>query len=126
MFSSLPAYRMYARHVHNLSVHHMDLSLMQNESRPPIMLYDVAGAQFEHVSVQAAAGTPVFAVNKVTDFSVEKCTGLPEAHRDTVDEESLSGGKGVALPGSTYKPASPVENLPASSNTPIAPARPPR
>ena len=126
MFGSLPAYGMYARHVRNLSVHHIDLSLMQMESRPPIMLYDVARAQFEHVSVQAAAGTPVFALNKVTDFSVEKCSGLPDTQRDAVDEASLSGGKGVPLPGSTYKPASPVENLPANSNTPIAPARPPQ
>jgi len=125
MFGSLPAYGMYARHVRNLSVHHMDLSLMQNESRPPITLYDVAGAHFEHVSVQAGAGTAVFALNKVTDFSVEKCTGLPDTQRDAIDEASLSGGK-VPLPGSTYKPASPAENLPASSNTPIAPARPQR
>ena len=126
MFGSLQAYGIYARHVRNLSVHHMDLSLMQNESRPPIMMYDIAGAQFEHVSVQAAAEVPVFVLNTVTDFSVEKCVGLPDTQRDSVDQESISGGKRVPLPGSTYKPAAPAEKLPASSNTPIAPARSPR
>ena len=125
MFGSLPAYGMYARHVRNLSVHHMDLSLMQNDTRPPIMMYDVAGAQFEHVSVQAAAGTALFALNKVTDLSIEKCAGLPDTHLDAVEQEMLNGGKGVPAPGSTYKPASPAENLPANSNTAI-PARPPR
>jgi polygalacturonase len=126
MFGSLPAYGMYARHVRNLSVHHMDLSLMQNESRPPIMMYDIDGAQFEHVTVQASAEVPVFVLNKVTDFSVEKCAGLPDTHRDSVDKESLAGAKGVPLPGSTYKAAAPAENLPPSSNTPIAPGRPAR
>jgi hypothetical protein len=103
----------------------MDLSLMQNDTRPPIMMYDVAGAQFEHVSVQAAAGTALFALNKVTDLSIEKCAGLPDTHLDAVEQEMLNGGKGVPAPGSTYKPASPAENLPAGSNTAI-PARPPR
>jgi hypothetical protein len=126
MFGSLPGYGLYARHVRNLSVHHMDLSLMQNDSRPPIMMYDVADAQYEHISVQAAVGTPIFVLNKVSNFSVEKCAGMPDTHRDSVDSESIAGGKETPAPGSTYRPATPAENLPASSNTPIAPARPPR
>ena len=124
MFGSLPAYGIYARHVRGLSVDHMDLSLMQNDARPPIMMFDVAGARYEHVNIQAAAGTPLFVLNKVTDFSVEKCVGLPDTQRDAVEKESLIGGRAVPAPGSTYKPASPAENLPAGSNTPIPPGRP--
>jgi polygalacturonase len=124
MFGSLPAYGMYLRHVRGLSMDHVDLSLMRNDTRPPLMLYDVAGAQFEHMRVQAASGVPVFRLSKVSNFSVEQFVGLPDTRRDGVDQESIAG-TGVPIPGSTFTPAVPSETLPASSNTPITPARPP-
>jgi hypothetical protein len=103
---------------------HVDLSLMHNDTRPPFMLYDVAGAQIEHIRAQAAAGVPLFMLNKVTDFSIEKAAGLPDTRRDKVDQESIAGTN-VPVPGSTFTNAVPAENLPASANTPIAPARAP-
>jgi polygalacturonase len=123
MFGSLPAYGMYVRHARGVSMDHLDLSLTRSDSRPPLMLYDVAGAQFEHMRVQAAAGVPLFMLNKVTNFSTEKIAGLPDMRRDLVEQESISG-TGVPVPGSTFSPAAPAGNLPATSNTPIAPARP--
>jgi hypothetical protein len=120
MFGSLSAYGMYLRHARRVSMDHVDLSLMRNDPRPPVMMFHVAGAQFEHVRAQVAAGVPVFVLNKVSDFSLEKVTGVADMHRDTVDQESISAAAAPA-PGSTYTPAAPAENLPASSNTPIAP-----
>jgi len=49
---------MYVRHARGVSMDHVDLSLMKADPRPPILMYDVAGAQFEHITVQAAAGVP--------------------------------------------------------------------
>ncbi len=121
MFGNLPAYGLYLRHVRDLSMDHVDLSLTKSEYRPPIMMYDVTGAHFEHMRVQAAAGVPVFMLNKVTDFSTEKFTGLADLHRDKVDHESIFG-TGLPAPGSTYKVAAPAENVPESANIPIRPS----
>jgi polygalacturonase len=121
MFGALPAYGMYVRHARRVAMDHVDLSLMQADSRPPFLLYDVAGAQFEHVRVQAAPGVPVFRLNQVTDFSAGGVSGVADLHRDKVNQEDIAGS-GVPVPGSTYTRAAPAENLPASSNTPIVTA----
>ncbi len=118
MFGSLPAYGMYIRHVHGISMDHVDLSLMKNDTRPPIMIYEAAGAQFEHMRAQAAPNVPLFVLNQVTDFSTEKFFGLPDTRRDRVEKESING-TGVPAPGSTYVPATPAENVPPAANTPI-------
>jgi hypothetical protein len=121
MFGNLPAYGFYLRHVRDVSLDHVDLSLTREEYRPPILLHDVAGARFEHMRVQAAAGVPVFMLSRVTDFATEKFTGLAELRRDQVDRESISGA-GLPAPGSTYQPAAPAENVPESALIPIRPS----
>ncbi len=118
MFGSLPAYGLYLRHVRRVAVRQVDFSLMQNDTRPPFALYDVHGAEFEHVRAEAAAATPVFQLHTVTDFSTERCAGVPDVRRDQVATESLSG-TGVPAPGSSYSPAAPSEHMPDSANTPI-------
>jgi len=123
MFGTLPAYGMYVRHARRIAMDHMDLSLMQADNRPPFMLYDVAGAQFERVRVQASAGVPVFTLNQVNDFSTQNVEGVPDGRRDKADRESIAGS-GIPAPGSTYTPATPAENVPAAANTPIPPPSP--
>jgi polygalacturonase len=122
MFGTLPAYGMYVRHARGVSMDHIDFSLMGNDTRPPFMLYDVAGAQFEHVKVQVAAGVSAFVLNQVTDFSTEKVDGIADTRRERIDQDSIAAS-GLPAPGSTYTPAAPAENVPASANSPIAPVR---
>jgi len=129
MFGTLPAYGLYVRHASRLTVDQTDLSLIANDARPAIMMFDVAGAVFRDTRVQAAAGVPAFKLNHVSDFSTERFTGVPDLQRDRVDDESISG-TGLPLPGSTYTAAAPAENVPDSANTPIpgagrGPDRPP-
>jgi hypothetical protein len=100
---------------------------MADESRAPILLFDVAGMEFRHGTAQAAAGVPVFKLNQVSGFATEKFTGVPDLQRGQVADEAIAG-QGVPLPGSTYTAAAPAENLPDSAHTPIpraAPANPP-
>ena len=118
MFGSLPAYGMYIRHARGVSMDHVDLSLAHNDARPPIMIYDAADVQFEHVRVQVAANVPVVMLNQVSNFSTEKFIGLKDMHRDKADNESLPGTD-VPAPGGTYTPAAPAENVPPGANTPI-------
>jgi polygalacturonase len=118
MFGTLPAYGLYVRHVRGLSANHIDLSLANNDTRPPVMIYDAAEVQLGHVRVEAAANVPVVRLNQVSDFSTEKCLGLKDMHRDKIDKENLAGTD-LPVPGSAYKPAAPAENVPPSANTPI-------
>jgi hypothetical protein len=118
MFGTLPAYGMYVRHVRGLSINHVDLGLMNHDARPPIMIYDAADVQFEHVRVQAAANVPVIMLNKVSDFSTEKFSGLKDMHRETIENETLLGTD-IPVPGATYTPAAPAKNVAPSANTPI-------
>jgi polygalacturonase len=124
MFGTLPAYGLYVRHANRVTFDGVDLSTMAADSRPPIILYDVAGMTFRHTQVQAAAGVPAFKLNHVADFSTEKFAGVPDLQRDRVDEESIAG-TGLPLPGSTYTAAAPAENVPDSANTPIPRGAPP-
>jgi hypothetical protein len=112
MFGTIPAYGLYARHVTGLSMDHIDLSTVNADPRPPMMLYDVAGVQFEHVKVQSAANVPLVRLNQVSDFTTEKFAGLPDQHRDTVTQDSLSS---TAVPATA--PA-------AATAAPAAPANP--
>ncbi len=118
MFGPMPAYGMYFRHIRGLSMRHVDLSLARSDSRPPIMVYDTADVQFEHVRVQAAANVPVVMLNQVSNFSAEKFLGLKDMHIVKSDKENLMG-TGIPTPGSTYAPAVPAENVPPGANTPI-------
>ena len=124
MFGTLPVYGFYVRHANRVTVDQMDLSTMANDTRPPIALFDVSGMTFRHTTVQAGAGIPVFKLNHVTNLATEKFTGLPDQQRDQVIDESLAG-TGLPLPGSTYTPAAPAENVPESALTPIPRATPP-
>jgi polygalacturonase len=118
MFGTLPTYGFYVRHARRVTMDQVDLSVIADDARPPIMLYDVDGATFRNSRAQAAAGVPAFKLNQVADFSVEKFTGVPDLQRDRVDDESITG-KGLPPPGSTYTAAAPAENVPDSANTPI-------
>ncbi len=118
MFGTLPAYGLYVRHARRVTVDQVDLSVIAEDARPPIMLYDVAGVTFRNTRVQAAAGVPAFKLNQVSDFSTERFAGVPDQQRERVDDDSIAG-KGLPLPGSTYTAAAPAENVPESANTPI-------
>ena len=115
MFGTLPAYGMYVRHVRGLSINHVELSLMHNDARPPIMIYDAADVQFDHVRVQAAANVPVIMLNKVSDFSTEKFSGLKDVHREKIENESLLDTE-IPAPSATYTPAAPTKNVAPSAN----------
>jgi polygalacturonase len=118
MFGTLPTYGFYVRHARRVTVDQMDLSTMADDARPPIMLYDVAGVTFRNTRVQAAAGVPAFKLNQVADFATERFAGVADQQREQAADESIAG-KGLPLPGSTYTPAAPAENVPESANTPI-------
>ena len=89
MFGLLPAYGIYVRHAQRLFFRDIEVGFMKDDTRPAIVLDDVAGAEFDHTKAQRAGGAPFFVLRKVTDFSVINSTGISDTRRASADQESL-------------------------------------
>ena len=89
MFGLLPAYGIYVRHAQRLFFRDIEVGFMKDDTRPAIVLDDVAGAEFDHAKAQRAGGAPFFVLRKVTDFSVTNSTGISDTRRASADQESL-------------------------------------
>jgi hypothetical protein len=89
MFGLLPAYGIYVRHASGLDFRDVDLGFAKDDTRPAIVLDDVAGASFDHVNAQRAGGAPFFVLRKVADFSVGDSSGVPDTRVAAADNQSL-------------------------------------
>ena len=89
MFGILPAYGIYVRHAKDIAFRDIDLGFIKDDTRPAIVLDDVAGADFRHVDARRAGGAPFFVLRKVTDFSVRDTSGVPDTRIPTADQQSL-------------------------------------
>jgi polygalacturonase len=89
MFGLLPARGLFVRHARNVSVDHFAVTATQDDDRPALVLMDVAGADFAAVKAQRPAGTALFALRGVTEFSAHDCPTLADTQRATVEQESL-------------------------------------
>jgi len=89
MFGLLPAYGMFVRHAANLTIDRLDVRFAKEDTRPAIVLMDVAGIEFLRTRAQRGAGAPFFVLRGVKDFSAQGCTGLADIKRATAEDESL-------------------------------------
>jgi len=62
-FGILPAYGIYARHVAGLKLEDIDLSYMNEDLRPAILLNDVHGADLRFVKIQPGSSSPAVSTN---------------------------------------------------------------
>ena len=89
MFGLLPASGIYVRHAARVSFRDVEIGFMKDDTRPAIVLDDVAGAEFDHVKTQRTGTTPFFVLRKVTDFTTRACDGLADGKRATAENETL-------------------------------------
>jgi hypothetical protein len=89
MFGLLPAYGIYARHAANLAMRDVALSFVRDDTRPAIVLDDVAGAELDHVQARRAGGAPSVVLRKVSDFSIVNSPGVPDRRIQSAEQESL-------------------------------------
>ncbi len=73
----------------NISVRDVTVSFAAADTRPAIVLDDVAGAQFERVKIQRTPGAPFFVLRHVSDFTARATPGFPDTQRTTAEHESL-------------------------------------
>jgi hypothetical protein len=55
---TLPAYGIFARHVHDLELANISVSFETNDLRPAAAFADIDGLDIDHLSPQVAAGVP--------------------------------------------------------------------
>ena len=79
---TMPSYGMFARHVKNLTVDHLELRTATPELRPAVQLEDVSGADFDHFKAQHTADQSTFVLNGVDGFVVRNSPGLPDTQRE--------------------------------------------
>jgi hypothetical protein len=84
----MPSWAMFARHVKNFDVHHVEFRFAENEARPAITLDDVTGVTFDHAKLQRAAGIPAFRLKGVQGFVIQASPGFADTNRSnkSVDE----------------------------------------
>jgi polygalacturonase len=89
MFGVLPACGIYVRHAKDLAFRDLKFSFEKDDTRPVIVLDDVAGAEFKNLKAQPAGGAPLFVLRKVTDFSVGDSSSVPDRQLANAEQESL-------------------------------------
>jgi len=89
MFGELPAYGFFIRHVKDLEVNDVEVSYMKEDMRPPFILNDVQGADFQHVKAQHTQSVPTFVMKNVGNFSIHECWPLPDTRLERAQAKSL-------------------------------------
>ncbi len=80
-YGVVPTYGMFARHVKNLALDHVELRYDKEDLRPCILLQDVVGADFDHLKAAHAAETPIFILKAVSNLTIHQSAGLTDSQR---------------------------------------------
>jgi len=85
MFGEIPAYGFFIRHAKGITLSNVWISYLSDEFRPPFVLQDVNGVEFDHVTAQRAKDVPAFFFRNVLDFITHDFKGLPDTRLDRVE-----------------------------------------
>ena len=78
---TMPSWGMFARHVKNLDVSHVEFRAAKGDLRPTVQLDDVADVAFDAVKLPHEASATAFVLKNVSGFSIHNSSGLPETKR---------------------------------------------
>lgn len=89
MFGEIPAYGFFIRHVKGIELSNIELGYLTEDLRPPFILDDVRGADFQHVKAQHAPEVPTFVLKNVEDFKIHQCGAVPDTRLERVEQKKL-------------------------------------
>jgi polygalacturonase len=89
MFGPMPSHGFFLRHVKNISVSNVEISSLQEDTRPAFVLEDVQSADFFRIRTPRVANVPTFALTNVTDFSVARSKRVADTKLDHADQKKL-------------------------------------
>jgi polygalacturonase len=78
MFGEIPAYGFFIRHVKGIELSNVEISCLKEDLRPAFVIWEVKGADFQHVNAQHAPDLPTFVLKNIEDFSIHQCKGLAD------------------------------------------------
>ena len=81
-FGVIPAWGLWARHVRNFSVSHVEFRATNEDLRSTVQLDDVAAVTFDAVKFPHGAGASTFVLKNVSGFAIHNSRDLPETKRD--------------------------------------------
>jgi polygalacturonase len=87
MFGDLPATGLFARHIRNLELSNVEISVQAPDARPAFWLRDVEGADFFRVRVPQ--GAPTFDLHDVRDFRSFGSRRLADVSLDSVENRKI-------------------------------------
>jgi len=89
MFGTLPAYGFFIRHAAGITMDNVEIRFGAVDTRPAVVLRDVADADFHHDRADRAPGAPTFVLDDVDDFSVTTSRPVADIHIDHADHKEL-------------------------------------
>jgi polygalacturonase len=89
MFGVIPSYGFYIRHVDGIELNNIQISCTQPDARPAFMLVDVKNADFNHVKAPLMAGTPMFVLDQVDNFTSKFVPGIQDIMLEHVDKKAF-------------------------------------
>ena len=78
---TMPSWGMFARHVKNLDVSHVEFRVAREDLRPTVQLDDVADVAFDAVKLPHAPATTTFVLKNVNGFAIHHSRDLPDTKR---------------------------------------------
>ncbi|MFL9484008.1 glycoside hydrolase family 28 protein [Chitinophagaceae bacterium LWZ2-11] len=79
-FGIMPSYGFFIRNVKNIKMNDIEMSFMNDESRPPFILDHVQGAILEDIRAQKKPGSPTFILNDVNNITIRKVPGVKDTN----------------------------------------------
>ena len=89
MFGTTPAHGFFLRHVKGIEMSGIKIESASPDARPAFALHDVSDADFRHIKMPAAQGTPAFVLNDATDFSVFRSKPVPDTEVKAAQKKEL-------------------------------------
>jgi polygalacturonase len=88
-FGKIPSYGMFARHVHGLTVDHVEFRYAGEEHRPAVTLSEVTSADIDHLKAPHADDAATFVLENVTGLTIRHSPGVP----DSATEQTIAHQK---------------------------------
>ncbi len=85
-FGKIPAYGFFVRHAKNVSLTNIELTLENEDGRPPFIFEDAEGISLTNVKASHGKGIPTFVLKNVTDFKTINCGDVPDKNISKVTE----------------------------------------
>ena len=89
MFGEIPAYGFFIRHVKGLEMDGVDVRYLKDDMRPPFLLQDVSGAEFNNVKGEHADGVPALVLKDVQGLQVHNSAFMADTKLNSVKEQSF-------------------------------------